>query len=173
MPSYELFKEILAILGNIALIAGLPFAIAAHILERRKERDDAIFETYVLLDDSYMEFVRLALSTPGLQIWDKQDNAGLSDADLHQKWALFEMLTSLFARAYQFGEYLGDSPENARRRRPWESFMRRWCAREDFAEWLPELVQDEDPDFAAHILAVQASVVQRPPRRFGTGPAAS
>lgn len=54
MPSYEVVKELLAVLGNVALIAGLPFAIAVDILDRRKKRQDAIFETYMLLDESYM-----------------------------------------------------------------------------------------------------------------------
>lgn len=162
----EFIGEVLLVLGNVALIGSVLFGVIVYFLDRRKAREDAVYETYVLLGDSYMEFVRLALETPSLQIWDKQDNLGLSDAELHQKWALFEILISLFERVYVFGDHVGDSSANAKRWRPWESFMRRWCARPDFSEWLPELVQDEDPDFAAYILALQASVAQRPRRQF-------
>jgi len=64
-------NDILQALASITLIAGLPFAIAVHILDRRKARRNEQDNIYVMLGDSYFDFVRMTLSAADLNIWDK------------------------------------------------------------------------------------------------------
>ncbi|MGB3339223.1 MAG: hypothetical protein WBA73_18760 [Devosia sp.] len=157
-------NEALQAISSITLILGLPFAILAFVLDRRKARQNEITEIYVNLGDSYFDFVRMTLSAPDANVWEKHDNKDLTSREIGQKWALFEALVSLFERAYIFSYDAGKTGDNARNWRPWETFMREWCAREDFSEWLPDLVADEDPAFAAYILDL-CKIVQAAPRR--------
>jgi hypothetical protein len=157
-------RDVLDVISSIALILGLPFAIFAFVLDRRKARENEISEIYINLGDSYFDFVSMTLTAPDPNVWEKQDNVGLSSRDIGQKWAMFEALVSIFERAYIFSYDRGKTGENSRNWRPWESRMREWCLRDDFSEWLPDLVADEDPDFARHILEL-CRVARQAPRR--------
>lgn len=157
-------NEVLQAISSIMLILGLPFAVLAFVLDRRKARQNEISEIYINLGDSYFDFVRMTLSAPDANIWEKHDNLDLNSREIGQKWALFEALVSLFERAYIFSYDAGKTGDNARNWRPWETSMREWCARADFSEWLPDLVADEDPDFARYILEL-CRLVREAPRR--------
>jgi hypothetical protein len=157
-------NEALQAISSITLILGLPFAILAFVLDRRKARQNEITEIYINLGDSYFDFVRMTLSAPDPNVWEKHDNIDLASREIGQKWAMFEALISLFERAYIFSYDAGKTGDNARNWRPWETSMREWCARDDFSEWLPDLVADEDPDFARYILKL-CKAVREAPRR--------
>ena len=60
---------------------------------------------------------------------------------------LFEILVSIFERAYilVYEERMGR--QSARLWSTWEDYMRAWCRRGDFREVLPQLLEGEDPDF--------------------------
>jgi len=157
-------SEVLQALSSVMLILGFPFAIFVFVLDRRKARQNEISEIYINLGDSYFDFVRMTLSAPDPNVWEKHDNIGLTSRDIGQKWALFEALVSLFERAYIFSYDAGKTGEGARSWRPWETTMREWCARDDFSEWLPDLVADEDPDFAQYMLALCRAARETPRR---------
>lgn len=72
---------------------------------------------------------------------------------------LFEILVSLFERAYILVYEERMDKEELRLWASWEDYMREWCRRRDFREALPALLRGEDPDFAAYIrrLAEQES----------------
>jgi hypothetical protein len=67
-------------------------------------------------------------------------------------WVVFDMLISLFERAYLLAYEPDMSAKQDRRWHSWEDYMREWCQREDFRVCLPELLRGEDPDFAHYIL---------------------
>lgn len=69
---------------------------------------------------------------------------------------LFEILISLFERAYLLSYEDKMTRKQLRRWLSWEDFMREWCQREDFRKLLPKLLQGEDPDFAAYIRKLAA-----------------
>jgi hypothetical protein len=64
---------------------------------------------------------------------------------------LFEILISLFERAYLLAYEDKMTGKQLRRWRSWDDYMREWCEREDFRKLLPKLLQGEDPDFCAYI----------------------
>lgn len=150
--------ELLSALSSIVIIAGLPASIVAYVIDKRHAHDTGIDEVYVKLGDSYFEFIKLTLGLPELDIWEKHDNEGLDSRMLGQKWALFDFLIALFERAYILTFEKNKFTVTARRWRSWEAFMREWCERPDFREWLPELLEGEDPEFEAFMLELLRTI---------------
>ena len=73
---------------------------------------------------------------------------------------LFEILISLFERAYVTTYSDSMTPQQRRRWHSWDDFMHEWCRRSDFNAALPTLLQGEDIDFAAYITKI--AVVEKP-----------
>jgi hypothetical protein len=75
----------------------------------------------------------------------------LSPEMIERRNILFDILISLFERAYilVFEERM--SAQNARLWASWDDYIRFWCQREDFREALPRLLEGEDPDFISYI----------------------
>ena len=135
----------------VVTVVGLPLAIAIFIFEQRKERDNEDEEAYQVLSDAYRDFLKLVLANPDLRLRSTISVSDLSDEQRERKLVIFEMLTSLFERAYLLAYEEEMTDRQARRWRSWDDYMREWCRREDFRGLLPKLVQGEDPDFAAYI----------------------
>ncbi len=145
------FFELWQLLANIVTVVGLPVAIYTFIHEQRKERDNEDEEAYQLLSDSYKDFLKLVLEHPDLQLWTQTATPDLTPEQRERMQLLFEILISLFERAYltAFDEEM--TPKQRRRWHSWDDFMREWCRRDDFRATLPSLLQGEDPDFCSYI----------------------
>lgn len=146
------------LLSYIVTVFGLPLAIFSFIMEQRKERENEDEEVYQLLTADYTDFLKLVMANPDLKLRSQCEIADLTEEQHERMQVLFEILISLFERAYllSYDEHM----TNKQRRRwlSWEDFMREWCEREDFRKLLPRLLQGEDPDFAAHILKLSNQV---------------
>ncbi len=64
---------------------------------------------------------------------------------------IFDMLMSLFERAYLVAYKPKMSETEARRWNSWDDYMREWCRRDDFHNALPLLLRGEDPQFQEYI----------------------
>jgi hypothetical protein len=137
--------------ANIITVFGLPLAIYTFVLEQRKERDNEEEEVYQLLSDAYIEFLKLVLEHPDLKLRTQTATPDLSDEQRERMQVLFEILISLFERAYLTAYHDSMTASQRRRWLSWDDFMREWCRREDFRKALPQLLQGEDADFAAYI----------------------
>ena len=136
----------------IVTIVALPFAIGVFILEQRKERFKEDEEIYQRLADEYSEFLQLVLQHPDLRLMGRLPHpTSLRDEQLDRRNILFDILVSLFERAFilVYEEHM--NRQAARLWQSWEDWMREWCRRSDFREHLPVLLQGEDPDFSAYI----------------------
>lgn len=138
----------------IVTALGLPFAIAFFAWEQRKERDNEEEEAYQMLSNAYNDFLKVVLGHPDLRL---RSNEPLRDPTPEQKermLVIFDMLVSLFERAYLVA-YKPDMGETERRRwNSWDDYMREWCSREDFHNALPQLLHGEDPEFREYICRV-------------------
>ena len=140
--------------ANIVTVFGLPLAIYTFVLEQRKERENEDEEVYQLLSDAYIDFLKLVLEHSDLKLRTQKATPDLTDEQKERMQVLFEILISLFERAY-LTAYHDEMTDNQRRRwLSWDDFMREWCRREDFRTALPQLLQGEDADFAAYISAI-------------------
>ncbi len=145
------FSDFWQVGANVITVFGLPLAIYTFMLEQRKERDNEDEEVYQLLSDAYIDFLKLVLEHPDLKLRTQTATPDLTDEQRERMQVLFEILISLFERAY-LTAYQDEMTANQRRRwLSWDDFMREWCRREDFRTALPQLLQGEDADFAAYI----------------------
>ena len=139
------------LLANVVTVFGLPLAIYTFVLEQRKERDNEDEEVYQLLSDAYTDFLKLVLDNPDLKLRTQTAKLDLQDEQRERVQVLFEILISLFERAYLTAYSPDMTVQQKRRWHSWDDFMREWCRRDDFRSALPALLQGEDQDFADYI----------------------
>ncbi len=143
--------QIWELLSYIVTVFGLPLAIYIFVSERRKAQESDEEEIYLLLSDAYSDFLKLVIANPDLRLLSQAPTPNLSEEQQERMLALFEILISVFERAFllEYEEHM--SANELRRWRSWEDFMREWCQRDDFRALFPRLLRGEDPDFAAYI----------------------
>jgi hypothetical protein len=130
---------------------GLPFAILFFAWEQRKERDNEEEEQYQLLADAYNEFLKVVLAHPDLQLRTNEPLVNPTPEQRERMLVIFDMLVSLFERAYLVAYKPRMAETEARRWNSWDDYMREWCRREDFHNALPQLLSGEDPEFVTYI----------------------
>lgn len=143
-------KDTWELWSYVVTVIGLPAAILIFILEQRKERENEEEEVYQLLSDNYQDFLKVCLEHADLKLFQIQNTEDLTPEQREKMIIIFSMLVSLFERAYLLLYESGMSRKQERRWRTWEDYMREWAQREDFREMLPELLDDEDPEFVAY-----------------------
>lgn len=150
----------------LVTVIGLPFAILVFLKQERAERENEEEEAYLLLANAYNDFLKVVLQHSDLQL---RTNAALENPTPEQQermWVIFDMLVSLFERAYLVA-WKPDMSETERRRwNSWDDYMAEWCARDDFFHRLPQLLRGEDPAFVDYINGVAQNA-----RRPSEGPA--
>ena len=139
------------LLSYIVTVVALPFAIGVFLFEQRKAHENEEEATWQQISDAYIDFLEVVLANPDLKLRSQRATPDLSDEQRERMLVIFDMLISLFERAYLL---LFDTQMNEKRRRrwhSWEDYMREWSQREDFRQRLPELLRGEDPDFALYL----------------------
>ena len=146
------WMEVFELLSYIVTVIGLPLAIIVFLFEQRKERENEEEEVYQMLSDAYTDFMKLVLDNPDLKLGSRSRGAvNLTDDQKERAMAMFEILISLFERAYLTAYEDDMTDKQLRRWKTWEDFMREWCRRDDFRGLLPQLLEGEDPEFAGYI----------------------
>ena len=149
--------EWLEALSYLVTVIGLPFAIAAFLWEQRKERQNEEEEIYQRLSDEYAEFLKTVLQHADLGLMRPQPSAvELTEEQMERLGVMFELLVSIFERAYLLVYEEHMKRQTQRLWMSWEDYMRDWCRRRDFRERLPKLLEGEDRDFVALISRIAA-----------------
>jgi len=144
------------LLSYVVTTVGLPLAILVFIYEQKKERDNEEEEVYQLLSDNYQDFLKIALGHPDLHLFTPEETQEASDEQRERMLIIFNILISLFERAYLLLYEPKMNTAQQRRWLSWEDYMRQWCRRGDFRALLPVLLEGEDAEFSAHIRAMAA-----------------
>ncbi|HVE52478.1 MAG TPA: hypothetical protein VNB23_03720 [Ramlibacter sp.] len=149
-------RDFWEIASYIVTALGLPVAILFFAWEQRKERDNEEEEQYQLLSDAYNDFLKVVLQHPDLQLRSSEPLQDPTPEQRERMLVIFDMLISLFERAYlvAWGEDMSEA--EARRWNSWDDYMREWCRREDFHNALPLLLRGEDPEFQEYIRRIAA-----------------
>lgn len=153
------------LLSYVVTAIGLPLAIVVFLYEQKKERDNEEEEVYQLLSDNYQDFLKVALDNPDLRLFSAEQAADLTKEQRERRIIIFNMLISLFERAYLLLYEPNMTSKKNRRWSSWEDYMREWCRREDFRTSLPLLLEGEDPEFVEYIRMLAGrdlSVIERP-----------
>ncbi|MBX3607272.1 MAG: hypothetical protein KF788_18475 [Piscinibacter sp.] len=148
------WKDAFEFASYVVTVIGLPFAVWVYFGQERKERENEEEEAYQHLSDAYNEFLRTVLAHADLQL---RTNAALPNPSAEQNermLVIFDMLISLFERAYLVAFKAEMSPTEQRRWNSWDDYMREWCRRDDFFNALPLLLRGEDPEFQHYIKRV-------------------
>lgn len=133
---------------------GLPVAIGIFIWQQRNERDNEDEEGYQLLSNAYNDFLKVVLAHPDLHLRSNEPLSNPTSEQNERTLVIFDMLISLFERAYLVAYKSKMSDEESRRWNSWDDYMREWCRRDGFHNALPLLLRGEDPDFQAYIRRV-------------------
>jgi hypothetical protein len=147
-------KDTWELLSYIVTTIGLPVAIFVFLYEQKKERDNEDEEVYQLLSDNYQDFLKIALDNSDLRLFSAEQTPELTQEHRERMRIIFNMLISLFERAYLLMYAPKMSAQQKRRWLSWEDYMREWCRREDFRALLPDLLEGEDPEFVSYIRAL-------------------
>ena len=152
----------------LVTVIAAPLAIIVYIREQLREQTTDEEELYQQLSNSYADFLRLVLANADLQLRSTRIAMPLTDEQRERKLILFDILISLFERAYIL-VYEDEMDRQTRRMwMSWEDYMREWCKRDDFRLVLPQLLQGEDEDFASHILHISNEVASDPQHEEST-----
>lgn len=152
--TFAQWKEALELASFIVTVVGLPFAIGVFLYEQRRERENEEEEAYQMLSNEYNEFLKVVLSNADLQLRTNAPLPGPTPDQNERTLLIFDMLVSLFERAYLVA-YKEDMVGTERRRwNSWDDYMREWCRRDNFVSALPLLLRGEDPAFQAYIKRV-------------------
>ena len=138
----------------VVTVVALPFAVWVFFVEQRKERENEEEEAYQHLSDAYNDFLKIVLGHADLQL---RTNSALPNPTAEQNermLVIFDMLISLFERAYLVAFKDDMSAAEQRRWNSWDDYMREWCRRDDFFNALPQLLRGEDPGFQAYMKRV-------------------
>jgi hypothetical protein len=148
-------------LSYVVTVFGLPLAIFSFLHEQRKERENEDEEVYQQLSDTYTDFLKLVIANPDLKLRSQLSTPNLNEEQTERMQVMFEILISLFERAYLLVYEEKMSQKQLRRWRSWEDYMSEWCRREDFRSQLPRLLQGEDHDFSEYILKLAREEVSQ------------
>ncbi len=134
----------------VVTVIGLPLAIAVFLFEQRKERANEEAEVYQLLANAYTDFLKVVLEHPDLHLFTSSATPNLTPEQRERMLVIFDMLMSLFERAYLTAWQPRMNEAQKRRWAVWEDFMREWIRRDDFYASAEQLLLGEDPEFQAH-----------------------
>jgi hypothetical protein len=144
-------REALEIASFVVTVIGLPFAIAIFFYEQRRERENEEEEQYQHLSDAYNDFLKIVLANADLQLRTHEPLPNPTAEQRERMLVIFDMLISLFERAYLVAWKESMDAAECRRWNSWDDTMREWCRRDDFHNELPQLLRGEDPAFRAYI----------------------
>lgn len=137
-------------------VIGLPFAVWVFVAQQKKERENEEAEAYQLLSDAYIDFLEIVLRNADLQLRTATALPHPTPEQRERMLLIFDMLITLFERAYLVAWTPDMEATEQRRWNSWDDYMREWCRREDFAQALPALLRGEDPEFQAYIRRIAA-----------------
>lgn len=137
----------------VVTVFGLPLAIGVFLYEQRRERQGEDEEIFQYLSEEYAEFQKLVLKNADLGLTTDVTRAHTAE-QVERKHILYDILISLFERAYILVYDEAMNKQSKRLWASWEDYMRSWCKRADFRDMLPELLSGEDADFVAYMMAI-------------------
>ncbi len=154
--------ELWEMASYVVTVVGLPFAILVYWLDQRKERQNEEEELYQRLSDEYADFSTLLLKNADLKlISGRSATDAFTDEQLERKRIIFDLLVSLFERAYILVYEEEMNKQTQRLWASWEDYISFWCRKPDFLAALPDLLDGEDPDFVNYINKVASQAKQK------------
>lgn len=145
----------------VITVFGLPYAIILFWWEQKRERQNEEEEIYQRLSDEYADFSKVLLENADLRlITGGLPDASLTAEQVERKQIIFELLISLFERAFILVYEADMSAQQKRLWASWADYIDFWCQRADFRAAAEKMLFGEDPDFIAYMRNVLAQYQQ-------------
>ena len=134
----------------VVTVIGLPMAIFVYLWDQKRDRQNDEEEIFQYLSEEYAEFQKLILENADLRL--SSNTAPVMDPEQNERRrVLYDILTSLFERAYLLVYEDHMDKQTARMWASWEDYIRYWLGKPDYRAMLPELLDGEGPDFVAYV----------------------
>lgn len=149
-------------LSYVVTVLGFPIAIFVIVREERLRRINEEHELHRNLTQEYDGFLRLVMDNADLLLMSRgAPKTTLTDEQRERRRIVFEMLVSLFEKAYIIlhSEHLAGDAK--RRWLSWEDDMIEWQRRPDFRAALPVLLEGEDDAFSRYITGLTEKADRR------------
>lgn len=151
------YLEIWELASYVVTVVGLPLAIFVFMWEQKRERQNDEEEIYQRLSDEYADFLKLLLKNADLQLLSPESSPTLDAEQIERKKIIFDILVSLFERAFILVYEDEMNIQTKRLWASWDDYMRFWCRRKDFRQSLDDLLAGEDPEFVEYMKKVAAT----------------
>ena len=147
--------EVMELLAKIATILGIPLAIILFVNEKSKERREREYGTYDALDDKYIDYLRLCMENPELDLYDipLEKKIALSPEQKIRQYAMFEILVSLLERAFLMYQ---DQSSTIKKTQwsGWNEYVHDYARRETFRNLWQTQGVEYDSDFIQYVNAI-------------------
>ena len=144
----------------VVTVVALPFAVIVYAIDKQHDRQNEEEEIYQKLSDEYSVLQQLILQNADLYLISKGEinESQLTPEQVERRLIIFDLLVSLFERAYILVYEEKMSAQQKRLWASWHDYMATWCKRRDFRTALPQLLSGEDPDFVHYVQNLAKSV---------------
>jgi len=125
------FKDMMELLSFVVVTLGLPVAVFQYVQSARSEQRSREDATYNAVDDKFIEFQKLCLMYPRLDVWDLPQDApvSLDVEEKRQELIAFTLLFSIFERGV-----LMRADMSGEQWAGWHQYMRSYCGRANFRD---------------------------------------
>ncbi|TAH37847.1 MAG: hypothetical protein EYC62_00965 [Alphaproteobacteria bacterium] len=152
--------EVWEMASYVVTVFGLPYAVMLFWYEQKRERQNEEEEIYQKLSDEYADFCQLLLTNADLHLMSGKviPDSQLTDEQQERKRIIFDLLLSLFERAFilVYEEHM--SKQTQRLWQSWDDYIRFWMKRDDFRKALDVMLSGEDPDFVHYMSKLRDSI---------------
>jgi len=152
----------LDIVLKLTQLIGIPVGIALYVINKRKEQLEREYGTYDALDNKYIDYLKLCLSHPDLDVADtpRPGMAALTREQQHRELVIFSILISIMERAFLMYRDKSDQVR-ANQWSGWDAYIRDWSGRANFTAVLPALTPQFDGSFVEYLNAIVSSAGTR------------
>ncbi|MBI5677290.1 MAG: hypothetical protein HZC52_02075 [Planctomycetes bacterium] len=127
-------KSLLDIGVAVVNLVGVPVAIVLFFITKRRERLEREYGTYNSLDEKYIDYLRICVQNPNLDVFDLPMPNYKPTPELRwQELQVFSMLIAILERAYLMYR---DKSHAIRQAQwvGWEAYMKDWASRQNFRD---------------------------------------
>ncbi|MCB1326503.1 MAG: hypothetical protein H7A21_06165 [Spirochaetales bacterium] len=131
----EMTLRLLEATSYLAAILGIPVAIYVYVYQKNKDRVERELETFLQIDHKYIEYLKLCIDNPRLDLYYLPLNrkVSLSAEEKIRQLAQFEILVSLLECTYFLYKDQA-SPIKKSQWEGWDSYIDDWCRRKIFRD---------------------------------------
>ncbi|MGD9890721.1 MAG: hypothetical protein AB7R89_09055 [Dehalococcoidia bacterium] len=152
MPDLQQSRDLLEFLYYVVVLLGVPTGLYQYFRAQQKEQAAREERVYDALHAEYLEFQKLCLQYPYLDVSDQPDAepVALNPQQRKEEGILFSILFGIFERAYIL--HL-ESPTRVTRGqwRGWETYIRQYCGRDNVRRAWTIGEDTYDPRFNAYM----------------------